>query len=57
MRPRKSEKCARSERGNGSGGSEGRIPLGMSAMLTIATVHVSGQWIVSDVTLSSKSNC
>lgn len=38
---RKSPKRPRSERGNGPGGSLGKIPVGMSARLAIAIVHDS----------------
>ena len=45
---RKSTKLPRSDRGNGPGGSVGRIPFGMSARLAIAIVHESSQRIVSE---------
>ena len=53
MGARKSVKRPRSDRGNGPGGSKGRIPLGISAMLAIAIVHEPSQRIVSDMSLSS----
>ena len=50
---RKSTKRPRSDRGNGPGGSVGKIPFGMSARLASATVHDSDQSLVSDMALSS----
>lgn len=49
---RKSVKRPRSDRGNGPGGSVGRIPLGTFAMLAIAIVHDSGQHLVNGMILS-----
>ena len=51
IRLRKSSKRAESERGNGPGGSLGKIPLGMSAMLAMTIVHVSEQRMVSETVL------
>ena len=43
-------KVPRSDRGNGPGGSIGKIPLGTSAMITSAIVHEPSQHSVSNMT-------
>lgn len=50
--PRMSPKDPTSDRGNGPGGSNGKIPLETSAMVTSAIVHESGQRFVSNMTFS-----
>lgn len=54
MESLKSPSCPASDRGTGSEDWAGRIPLGMSTILTIAIVHEPGQRIVSGMTLHSR---